>query len=171
MYISKFLIALAFTSNIVSAERLNIAETGILKFYYSCEEKADQLCVKSIDSTVDNRVLVTFSFDSRNTNLSYEEGQWVGFVRNQMFILLSTLNPEAEKMYSEEHRVYDLTLGRLEQSSVVLGMEAHINDKDYAGFSMYFYDNEIKARETLIPTNMRALEYYNKSQGAFNSNK
>ncbi|MGF1816715.1 hypothetical protein, partial [Vibrio splendidus] len=105
MYISKVLITLAFASNIVSAESLNIAETGILNFYYSCEEKTEQLCVKSIDSTVDNRVLVTFSFNSRNTNLSYEEEQWVNFTRNQMFILLSTLNPEAEKMYSEKHRV------------------------------------------------------------------
>lgn len=168
MYISRFLITLVLVSNIVSAERLNMAETGILNFYYSCEEKTEQLCVKSIDSTVDNRVLITFSFDSRNTNFNYEEEQWIYFVRNQMFILLSTLNPEAEKMYSDEHRVYDLSLDSLQQSSVVVGMEALINDKNYAGFSMFFYDDEIKVGETLIPTNMRALAYYNESQGAIN---
>lgn len=167
----KILIALilSFTSSYVMAKELKLPETGILKYYYSCEERAELLCVKEINSTIDNRVLITFSFDSRNTNLRYEEEQWVNFIRNQMFILLSTLNPEAEKMYFEEHRVYDLSLDSLEQSSVVVGMEALISDKNYAGFSMLFYDDEIKVRETLIPTNMRALEYYNESQGAIHS--
>lgn len=159
----KFTLTLIIFCSLVSysfAKDVRLEDTGILEYYSSCEN-SNGPCVKGIEISKDNKVFITFFFDNENSILGeLSEKEWLYIIRNQMLIILSTLNSQSKDIYTDNHDIFHIDIDDFDQDDIVIGMKAIINGSEYSGYSMFFSDNETKVMENVSMTNKEPLDYY-----------